>query len=66
MNWNTPEGDCYGCWGSILHHLMTFPGEPILPRPDYCQDAAFVAYVLDQRLITCQHAGEIIRGERDV
>ena len=43
--------DCRGCWAAIFNHLMTQPG-PILPRREFCQDAAYVAWVLDERLAT--------------
>lgn len=50
------EGDgCAGCWAHIFHRLTVAPSAPILPRPEFCQDAAFVAYVLDYRLATIQH-----------
>jgi hypothetical protein len=44
------DATCKGCWAAILHQLITEPAGPILPRPDFCQDAAFIAYTLDSRL----------------
>jgi hypothetical protein len=44
------HGTCRGCWFAIFHHLILEPAGKILPRPDFCQDAAFIAYALDSRL----------------
>lgn len=44
------DGTCKGCWAAIFQHLITKPTEKILPRPEFCQDAAFIAYTLDSRL----------------
>jgi hypothetical protein len=41
---------CKGCWAAIFQHLIEHPTDPILPRPEFCQDAAFIAYTLDSRL----------------
>jgi hypothetical protein len=38
------------CWAAIFSHLMYKPSEPLLPRPEFCQDAAFIAATLDIRL----------------
>jgi hypothetical protein len=43
-------GTCKGCWASIFDRLVNAPTDPILPRPEFCQDAAFIAFMLDQRL----------------
>lgn len=47
-DWSEGEG-CAGCWASIATHLMLTPNDRILPKPNFCQDAAFVAFVLDGR-----------------
>ena len=42
------DDTCNGCWAVIFQKTMQ--GEnPILPQPDFCQDAAWVAWVLDER-----------------
>ena len=48
-SWDKGQG-CDGCWTAIFQHLITEPTAKILPRPEFCQDAAFVAYTLDSRL----------------
>ena len=44
------DATCKGCWADILQHLIMNPDEKILPRPNFCQDAAFIAFTLDSRL----------------
>jgi len=41
---------CNGCWNTIFSHLLIEPNKVILPQPDFCQDAAYIAFVLDERL----------------
>lgn len=48
-DWGKQQG-CDGCWTAIFEHLIAKPAEPILPRPEFCQDAAYVAYILDSRM----------------
>lgn len=48
------------CWGQILSHLLAHPGTPILPRPEFCQDAAAVAFILDQRRETIRKQAGLI------
>ncbi len=48
------------CWGQILSHVLLHPGTPILPRPEFCQDAAAVAWKLDDRLATIRKQSGLI------
>lgn len=45
-DWSEGEG-CAGCWAEIVLHLILHPGDPILPKPNFCQDAGFVAFKID-------------------
>lgn len=51
------------CWGQILSHLLLHPTTRILPRPEFCQDAAAVAFILDNRLAQIQ-AGRLKTRKR--
>jgi hypothetical protein len=48
------------CWGQILSHLLLHPSTPILPRPEFCQDAAAVAFILDRRLESIRKQSDLI------
>jgi len=55
------DGSCNNCVQRIVWSLMR--KDFVLPDPDLCQDAAYIAWVLDERLKVCRAAGERIRGE---
>jgi hypothetical protein len=55
------HGTCKGCWFAILHHLIMDPTGKILPKPEFCQDAAFIAFILDSRLASADALNAIGR-----
>ena len=57
---------CHNCWGQIFAHLASERGQetPILPRPEFCQDAAFTAWCLDGRLKTIHELQDLLTQAR--
>lgn len=46
--WPSRPDPCNDCWAEIYYHIAgRHATSPILPKPGFCQDAAFVAHMWD-------------------
>ena len=59
-NWGKAQlrDHCAGCWAAIFTCLVMKPDMLIMPQPEFCQDAAFVAATLDTRLVALRAAAD--------
>jgi hypothetical protein len=60
--WAAGDG-CAGCWSRIFGHLVSVSPGSILPQPEFCQDAAYIAFVLDERLKIIHELRESFGGK---